>query len=748
MTKEHIAILGGGVSAMTAAVYLTEKENWQDLYDITVYQLGWRLGGKGASGRNAQLGERIEEHGLHVWFGAYVNSFRAIETVYNELNRPSTVPIHTWQQALKPHSFVVLQEYIDNQWETWPVDFPLIDGNPADGTLDLHFWQLIELVVAWLHKWIDELEEAIEASNRQTRLQTRKQRDRSLLQHLAGEISDAFDSVEDKVKSFFDSAIDEAQDILSTPKLLISQLHDLMSLRAKDKKLSNSKDRLVTWYIVRKLKRWLRSEALELIDDNPNVRRAYICADLAIAMTVGMIRDRVHAKGFGVLNQYDFKYWLARNGADKEYAVESAPVRGFYDLVFGYVDGDFERGDVEAGVASLAMLRIMLCYKGGVMWKMQAGMGDIIFSPIYELLSERGVKFEFFNQVEHLKPGQDENGNYVVDEISIIEQVELKNGAYQPFVDVKGLPCWPAKPNLDQIVDEQAELIRANNINLESFWSDWPSVYEQHYQRPLPRKTLKRMRDFDKVVFGISVGSLEHLCPELLSLDYGFEQQSTKVKTVATQAFQVWLNKTDEQLGFNYTPPSEERPILSAFSQPFDTWAAMSNLLAVEEWPASGPCNIAYFCSAFTCDYYPPESEHTFPIEQTAKVKANAVEKLNREMKPLWPSAYDATGQFIWDVVYDPGSAPTEQRFDSQYWRVNVDPSERYVLSVTGSSDFRLATDGTIFKNLFITGDWIKTGVNAGCVEAAVMAGMQTSRAICGLPNEISGENGFEPDGT
>ncbi|MCF2857990.1 NAD(P)-binding protein [Pseudoalteromonas sp. SMS1] len=748
MTKQNIAILGGGVSAMTAAVYLTEKENWQDLYDITVYQLGWRLGGKGASGRNAKYGERIEEHGLHVWFGAYVNSFRAIETVYNELNRPSSIPIHTWQQALKPHSFVVLQEYIENEWETWPVDFPLIEGNPADGTLDLHFWQLIELVVAWLHKWIDELEEAIEASHRQVALQTRKSRDRSLLQHLASEISDAVDTVEDKVKSFFDSAVDEAQDILSTPKLLISQLHELMSLRAKDKKLSNSKDRLVTWYIVRKLKRWLRSEALDLIDENPAVRRAYICADLAIAMTVGMIRDRVHANGFGVLNQYDFKYWLARNGADKEYAVESAPVRGFYDLVFGYVDGDFENGDVEAGVASLAMLRIMLCYKGGVMWKMQAGMGDIIFSPIYELLSQRGVKFEFFNQIESLKPGQDEHGDYVVEEISVIEQVALKDGHYHPFVDVKGLPCWPAKPNFEYIEPEQVALLQQHNVNLESFWTDWPEIYEQHYQRPLPRKTLKRMRDFDKVVFGISVGSLAHLCPELLALDYGFKQQSTQIKTVATQAFQVWLNKTDEQLGFSYTPPSEERPILSAFSQPFDTWAAMSNLLDVEDWPNDKPCNIAYFCSAFTCDYYPPSSEHTFPSEQTAKVKSNAVEKLESEMQPLWPLAYDSVGRFIWDVVYDPHASATAVRFDTQYWRVNVDPSERYVLSVTGSSDFRLATDGTLFKNLYITGDWIKTGVNAGCVEAAVMAGMQTSRAICGLPEEISGENGFEPDGT
>ncbi|NOU49318.1 NAD(P)-binding protein [Pseudoalteromonas sp. JBTF-M23] len=746
MSREKIAILGGGVSAMTAAVYLTEQENWQQKYDLTVYQLGWRLGGKGASGRNAQMGERIEEHGLHVWFGAYVNSFRAIENVYNKLNRPSDMPLSTWQEAFKPHSFVVLQEFIDNEWQTWPIDFPVLEGNPADGTLDLHFWQLIEMTVAWLRKFISTLEEEVSLHHKKTKLQTTKRRDRSLLQHLATQVRQAFDDVEDEVEDFFQSAHDELREIWSTPSMLSQQLQRLVNLRATDKDLSDSKDRLVVWYLVRKLKRWLNSEAIELLDDNPNIRRAYVCADLGIAVLIGLIKDKVFSKGFSSINNIDFKAWLAKNGANKQYTVESAPVRGFYDLVFGYVDGDFEKGDVEAGVATLAMLRLMLCYRGGVMWKMQAGMGDVIFAPIYELLKSRGVKFEFFNQVDELLPGIDQQGNHVVEQINITEQVTLVDESYQPFVFVKGLPCWPDRPLLDQILPEQAQLIEQHNINLESFWSDWANVYQTAFGQPLPTKTLRRGVDFDKVIFGISVASLNHLCPELLQLDSKLNDQATKVKTVATQAFQIWLNKTDEQLGFNYSPPSEERPILSGFSQPFDTWAAMSNLVDKEDWPSNGPNNIAYFCSAFGCETYPSKSHHNFPTEQKAKVKENALDKLRTEMQPLWPSVYNQQ-QFDWSVLYAPAGDVGEQRFDSQYWRVNVDPSERYVLSVTGSSQYRLATDGSIFANLYLTGDWIQTGVNAGCVEAAVMAGMQTSRSLCGIPSKISGEDGFEPDG-
>ena len=84
-----------------------------------------------------------------------------------------------------------------------------------------------------------------------------------------------------------------------------------------------------------------------------------------------------------------------------------------------------------------------------------------------------------------------------------------------------------------------------------------------------------------------------------------------------------------------------------------------------------------------------------------------------------------------------------EQRFDSQFWCANIDPSERYVISVVGSRKYRLDTDGSGFKNLYLTGDWIKTGLNTGCVEAATMAGMQTSRAISGYPVMIKGEGGF-----
>jgi len=43
----RVAVVGGGCAAMAAAFELTRPEH-DGRYAVTVYQLGWRLGGKGA----------------------------------------------------------------------------------------------------------------------------------------------------------------------------------------------------------------------------------------------------------------------------------------------------------------------------------------------------------------------------------------------------------------------------------------------------------------------------------------------------------------------------------------------------------------------------------------------------------------------------------------------------------------------------------------------------------------------------
>ena len=58
---KKVAILGGGAASCTAALALTGQPGWKERYNITIYQLGWRLGGKARSGRNKNYAQRVEE---------------------------------------------------------------------------------------------------------------------------------------------------------------------------------------------------------------------------------------------------------------------------------------------------------------------------------------------------------------------------------------------------------------------------------------------------------------------------------------------------------------------------------------------------------------------------------------------------------------------------------------------------------------------------------------------------------------
>ena len=96
----RVAVIGGGCAGMTAAFELSRPEH-RGRYEVTVYQLGWRLGGKGASGRGTA--GRIEEHGLHLWMGWYENAFRLMRECYDELGRdPERCPIAGWRDAFEP----------------------------------------------------------------------------------------------------------------------------------------------------------------------------------------------------------------------------------------------------------------------------------------------------------------------------------------------------------------------------------------------------------------------------------------------------------------------------------------------------------------------------------------------------------------------------------------------------------------------------------------------------------------------
>src|SRR5262252_5881473 len=157
-SRQKIAILGGGIGAMSAAFHLTAQPGWQDRYEISVYQMGWRLGGKGASGRNPAVAQRIEEHGLHIWFGFYDNAFALMQMAYAELGRPAGAPLATWQEAFKPQHFIALTERVGEQWKVWPIETPPKPGSPGQGSEEVTLFEIVSTLRAWIRQWLRDLD--------------------------------------------------------------------------------------------------------------------------------------------------------------------------------------------------------------------------------------------------------------------------------------------------------------------------------------------------------------------------------------------------------------------------------------------------------------------------------------------------------------------------------------------------------------------------------------------------------------
>ena len=128
----RVAILGAGMAGLAAAWRLSEP-GWRDeLASITVYQRGWRLGGKGASSGPQR---RSRANGLHLCWAYYENAFRLLRECYAELDRPRTdpaAPIKTWREAMIPAGTVGLEDRRADGWHHWLGQFSTNDELPGE----------------------------------------------------------------------------------------------------------------------------------------------------------------------------------------------------------------------------------------------------------------------------------------------------------------------------------------------------------------------------------------------------------------------------------------------------------------------------------------------------------------------------------------------------------------------------------------------------------------------------------------
>lgn len=672
---------------MAAAWELSRPEHG-GRYQVTVYQEGWRLGGKGASGRGPN--GRIEEHGLHIWLGFYDNAFRLMRQCHAELEAQGLRDVFgDWRDAWTPENDIALFSPAEGGgFERWETRLPPRPGLPGDPlppgqvfslpyylsrAFDLFRAMVLDTTMDARGVFASGPDEAVNAA--------------SLMARLAS--LGAFASA---------AALAEGLGVMAML---------LRELSAPTAGLLDAAEAVTA-----RLRQWLEDKLLA----RDERRFLWEIADLSLACVLGLIRQGVlyDQRGLDALDDYDCREWLRMNGASMR-SLQSPFLRGLFDLAMSYEGGDPERPALSAGQGLRGSIRTFFGYRGAFMWRMRAGMGDVVFAPLYIALERRGVRFDFFHRLTNV--GLAASGDHVASLTFDVQAKTPEGRAYAPLVEVAGRPCWPSKPDFSQL--EDGARLEAECRNFESHWD----------RRRVAERTLEVGHDFDLVLLGVGVGAVPFVAGEIVARDERWTRMVREVKTVASQAFQVWLNEDLGALGWQ--GPAY---ITGAFAKPFDTWCDMAHVIPEEAWQHP-PRTAVYFCAALADPAQPPDDgDAGYPARRTDEVRRAARAFLEGPVRALWPLAYEASGRFRWDVLVAPEGASGPERFEAQYWRANVNPSDRYVIATPGGCHFRISPLDVGYDNLTIAGDWTDSGFHSGCVEGAVMSGLLAAHALCGSP--------------
>jgi uncharacterized protein with NAD-binding domain and iron-sulfur cluster len=632
----RVAILGGGMGGLAAAWELT-RPGVRPKCEVTVYQLGWRLGGKAASSHNPLRGDRIEEHGLHLLGGCYENVFMMMREAYDELGRHPSSPLATWRDAFVPQDLVVLEDRANDRWQHWLQRFPRLPGSPGEhGTIASPLETFVEMV-----RWLLRVAVDFDPTPPQYDLQ-------GILQDLLRRSG------------------------------VISVLH---------RKLA---------FLIDKLRDAVRL-AIARRSHDPELRRVWLTLDFLSSNIVGILEEsflipkrgpitdldhREWLENLSAVEGRDYRAWLASHGASPE-TLDAPMVRGTGDAVFST---GFEGA---AGTAINGLFRLNLTYRGSLFYRMAAGTGETLFTPIYLVLKRRGVDFRFFHRVDRLELDRDG----VLSKIHLTRQAKTK-GDYRPLLDVRTrlgkLACWRHEPDWDQL--EDGDLIRRSGVDLES-------------NARVPGESSFALEDFDHAVLAIPVGALRSVAEELSARHERWRGLIHQTKTTRTQSLQLWSERSLAELGWAHEPP-----LVTGYAESLDTWADMSHLIPMENDRAVK--HIGYFCGSLDDT---GRDEH-----QLERVEREGRQWLLQNLGHLLPNA--------------------NGKQYGEYWRANVRGWERYVLSVPGTMHLRMKSAESQVPKLVLAGDWVRTGMNVGSVEAAAMAGKQAARAISGRTIAIPGD--------
>lgn len=695
--KTRVAILGGGPAGLAAAMSLSATPELRARYDVTIYQSGWRVGGKCGQGRKGPA-NRIEINGTHYLFGAYDAVFDLARQVFAELEAAGDTRFGTYASQFIPCRTVAVKEFFNGNWHTWVLNLPG-SGVPPDS-------QAPELTLTSAARAVIDL---ILDSCSDDRI--------AALGSVVGAPAAAPPPDPphwwSRVSAFIGRELDAAEHRVGLGLLHVAR--DLVHGVEHDVMKPTASDALV--WLLSHFRSWawtlLQKPSTTLID----ARRLWLLIDLGTSALIGLIQDKVFEPGgFEGIDQYDLREWLLRSGA-QEGTAWSAPIATWYNAIAAYEQGDVTRPNMSAGMGFRGLMRLALTYRGAFSFQLSHEVGDSLIAPLYQVLKSRGVRVMYFHRVREVVPTAD---GARIDSITLERQVALKSGdpaSYQPFVTLpNGRPVWPDAPLVDQIASPP------------ECAADLLSFYVRNIGTPI---TLRQGTDFDVAVYALPVATARWYCAALVDQKAIWRDMVEHLGTTETQSLRMWMYPTVEEIGWTYG-----QSVLSGYFEPLATWEDARQLIAAETWPpATTPGGIATLFGVLpgAPPIYPGPEDTAYPRRRTAQAAQTALQFCQSFVGSLWPGATDLRNPVGLDwrtlVTLDEGLRG-EQRLAAQSILANVGPVEAYTQIQKGTLQYRRRVNETGYDNLLIAGDWVRNGYEVGSVEGAVLGGRQAAAVI------------------
>ncbi len=713
MAVRRIAIVGGGMAGLAAAFELTATPELRARHRVTIYQMGWRLGGKCASGRDVQ--GRAIEHGLHIWFGFYENAFELLRRAYAEWHPNPGQRIRSLDQAMKPHAGAKIGYDRGEKFVT--VAWPAAAGAPGMGADGLSVWgaavHLIERVAAM-------------AAAMGPAPGAPHPLDRHLVAEPHLRLRPAFESATGSDADWLPAR-------LAAPGARLGALEGMRLAHRWAASIAEAPPREIARRApdiaahLRGVKAALpMRQGTKLAGDV-----AAQLVDVGIALFIGIVEDvLLGGRTLAELDLIEFRDWLVGHGAERLSAENCTMVRSLYDSMFQYVEGRLDRPDFGAGTALQVTLRMIGTYKGAFSYEAQAGFGEVVVAPIAGVLAQRGVEVRYFHQLREIGLSADRRA---IAALRFGRQATPRrpNAAYRPtaFSASDGLTYWPNEPFWDQLGAGAGK--PGARPDFDSYWRD------RDKDEPVE---LLRGEDFDDAILAIPAGAFAEwderpgACHALIAASPRFAAMVRSMRAVPSISLQLWSAKTSDDLC-----AGDARAMVSG-PYPLNIWADMSQVLPPSK---SGPRSLHLLCGTIHSDLYRrPASDARAPDEADKQARDVCLDWIEKSGGSVWPKALRADGAFDWNSLYvAQGNPAGPARFADQYCILHVDPAQCCISSAAGTARHRIKTDESGFAHLYLAGAWIDTGFNAECVEAAVMSGRQAARAICGAPARIPGED-------